>query len=371
MRIRTAVLLLTMFVLAGCSSTSRISMATPTSRVYHGTASVGDFMTITIDSTAQTIAYTDFSNRDIGSVPYTVNSDGTYKLTDPTGNLIAAYEVPNYAVVLQAAKTGPSLAAPSLITAVESGSISMATFAGHSYNYMQFRTASGGLEVGSIAISAQGVGSNSSYWPYGALNPGNEGGSPFHNGTIDMTQAQLDSSGTFLKIPDQGGSSSDYIFGAANGIFAVDTGNGAILGLKKAASKDFDPAFAGTYGAIFYQKTGASTGTGNVETGTATLAHATLVVTASGHVTVTNSQGNAVVQGTLTPVADTAYLYGSAGELQDPCYGVFTFRVSTGNSQQDVFVSFMEKAILFASFSANVPWASGGTYNYLYGVGLK
>jgi hypothetical protein len=371
MRTRTAVLLLTMLLLAGCSSSSRTTMATPTSRVYHGTASVGDFMTITIDSGAQTISYTDFSNGDIGSVPYSVNSDGTYKVTDPTGNLVAAYEVPNYAVIIQAAKTGPGLNVPALITAVESGPISMSTFAGHSYNYMQFRTASGGLEVGSIAISAQGLGSNTSYWPYGALNQGNEGGSPFHNGTIDMTQAQLDSSGTFLKIPDDGGGSSDYIFGTANGIFAVDTGNGAILGLKKAASKDFDPSFAGTYGAIYYQKTGASTGVGNVETGTASLANATMVVTAGGQVTVTDTHGNAIIQATLTPVADAAYLYGTAGELQDPCYGVFTFRVSTANSQQDVFVSFMEKAILFASFSAGVPWSSGGTYNYLYGVGLK
>jgi hypothetical protein len=48
----------------------------------------------------------------------------------------------------------------------------------------------------------------------------------------------------------------------------VDTQNGAILGLKKAASAAFDPSFAATYNAIYYQKTGASTGAGNVETGT-------------------------------------------------------------------------------------------------------
>ncbi len=46
----------------------------------------------------------------------------------------------------------------------------------------------------------------------------------------------------------------DYIFGTPNGVFAVDTPNGAILGLKKAASKAFDPTFAGTYKAIYYQK---------------------------------------------------------------------------------------------------------------------
>ena len=372
MRTRTAFVLLTMFLLASCSSTPRTTMATPTSRVYHGTASVGDFMTITVDSSAQTISYTDLSNSTSGTVPYTINSDGTYTLSDPTGNLVGAYEVPNYALLIQAAKTGPNADTPALITAVESGQISMSTFEAQPYNYMQFRTAAGGLEVGSISVNSSGVGSNSSFWPYGAYNSGNQGQSPFNSGTIDMSQAQLDSSGTFLKIPDPGSSGVfDYVFGTANGIFAVDTQNGAILGLKKAARPAFDPSVAGTYKAIFYQKTGASTGAGNVETGTASLGNATLVVTSGGQVTVSNAQGNQMVQGTLIPVASVSYLYISGGsELQDPCNGVFTFRITTqGVSQQDVFVTFMDKAMLFSSFTANL--AQPGTYSYFYGVGLN
>ena len=50
---------------------------------------------------------------------------------------------------------------------------------------------------------------------------------------------------------------------------------------------------------------------------------------------------------------------------------MFTFRVNGANSQQDVFVSFTDRSMLFASFSANLPWAPGGTYDYLYGVALK
>ena len=316
MRIRSAGWLLVLFLLVSCSSTTRV--AAPAARTYHGTASVGDFMTITLDSEAQVIDYTDISNGGHGTVPYVVNSDGTYTLHDPSGNLVAAYEVPNYALLIQAAKTGPNLDTPALITAVESGQISMATFAGHSYNYMQFRTASGGLEVGSVTISPQGVGSNSSYWPYGALNQGNQGQGPFNTGTIDMTQAQLDSSGTFLKIAEGGvGNGFDYVFGTANGVFAVDSPNGAILGLKKAASKEFDPSFAGTYKAIYYQKTGATTGMGNVETGTASLGHATLLVTSLGNVTVSDAQGHTMIQAMLTPVADAAYLYGDVDELED------------------------------------------------------
>jgi len=369
MRTRSTVVLLTLFLLLSCSSTPRTTMVTPAARVYHGTASVGDFMTITVNSTAQTIAYTDVSNGSTGIVPYTVNSDGTYTLNDPTGNLVGAYEVPNYAMIIQAAKTGPNSNTPALITAVESGPITLATFEGQSYNYMQFRTAAGGIEVGSLSVSTQGLGSVSSYWPYGSLN---QSGSPFNVGTVDIMQAQLDPTGTFLEVPDPGSSTVfDYVFGTANGIFAVDTPNGAILGLKKAASKDFDPSVAGTYRAIYYQKTGASTGAGNIETGNASLANATLVVTSGGQVTVTDAQGNRLTQATLTPVADVSYLYGSSGELTDPCYGVFTFRVTTASSQQDFFVTFMGQAMLFSSFSANLPWTSGGTYNYFYGVGLQ
>src|SRR5271163_734197 len=135
MRTRSLLLLTLLFEMS-CSSTPRSTVTSPASRVYHGTASVGDFMTITVDSSAQTIAYTDVSNNTSGTVPYTVNSDGTYTLNDPTGNLVGAYEVPNYALLIQAAKTGPSEDTPALITAVESGQISLATFEAHPYNFM-------------------------------------------------------------------------------------------------------------------------------------------------------------------------------------------------------------------------------------------
>jgi hypothetical protein len=366
MRLRKMILFLTLLGLAGCNSTTSTTPAAVVARAYNGTASVGDFLTITLDPTAQTISYTDISNGETGVVPYTVNSDGTYTLNDPEGNLIAAYEVPNCALLIQAAKTGPTEDAPALITAVESGQISAATFEGNAYNFMQFRTAAGGLNVGSVSINAQGAGTTSTYWPYGALT---QSGGSFNTGAINVAQAQEDPSGTFLKMPDSGG--YDYVFGTANGIFAVDTGAGAILGLQKAASKNFDPSVAGSYKAIYYQKTGASTGAGNVETGTPSLDNAVITVSSGGQVTVVDTQGNRLVQATLTPVADASYLYGSAGELQDPCWGLFTFRVTTASSQQDVFVTFMGNAMLFSSFQANLPWSSGGTYNYFYGVGLK
>jgi len=162
------------------------------------------------------------------------------------------------------------------------------------------------------------------------------------------------------------------VFGTSGGFFVTDTPNGSILGLEKAASKDFNPAVAGTYDSIFYQKMDAQTGQDDVETGKPSVGQATIVVSDEGAVKITNGKGVVVVQAQLIPVADANYLYGSAGELADPCDGLFTFRVITATSQEDVFVTFIENAMLFSSFSANLPWNSQtGTYNYRYGVGLK
>jgi hypothetical protein len=186
--------------------------------------------------------------------------------------------------------------------------------------------------------------------------------SPFNNNTLLGANFSEDTSGTFLRMTDQG---STDLFGTAGGVFIVDNPNGTILGLKKAATKNFDPSFAGTYKAMFYQKTNASTGQGNVEIGAAGLGSATLLIDSQANLVVQDSQGTTVIQTTLTPVADTSYLYGSGGQLTDPCYGLFTFRITTGNSQQDVFVTFVDRAVLFSSFKTALPLSASNPYDYL------
>jgi len=113
---------------------------------------------------------------------------------------------------------------------------------------------------------------------------------------------------------------------------------------------------------------------GNVEVGAPGLGRATMTITSTGQVAVQDAQGNTLVP--LTPliaIADTTYLYGSIGQLQDPCWGLFTFRLTDVNAgtQQDVFVTFMDRSILFSSFKTRLPLSSGNTYDYLYGAGLK
>ncbi len=367
MKIRLVALALSLCFGLSCSNSSNPLVSPTAPRSYSGTASVGDFLSITLDPASLTFSYKNLSNGDTGSdIPYVINADGTDTLQDPQGNLIAAYEVPGFGLLVEAAKAGPLHNSPALVTAVAKGtSISTTSWANQSFNYMQFRTAAGGLEVGSVVMDSQGDVTHESYWPYGATS----GGPPFNGGQFLSSFFIPDPSGAFMTMSN--GDETDYVFGTPNGVFAVDTANGAIIGLKKASTKAFNPTAAGTYKAIYYQKTGATTGAGNVETGTPSLANATIIVGSTGQITIQDKTGATIVQTALTPVADTPYLFGSANELTDPCFGLFTFRIASASKQQDVFVTFVDHAMLFASFTELLPPSGSNPYDYLYGVGLK
>src|SRR5579862_4681492 len=99
MRLRALLIYLSVLTVVGCNSTVPSAVSTGTAkRAYNGSASVGDFLAITLDPVALTLTYNDLSNGDTGVVPYVVNSDGTYTLNDPNHNLLVAYEVPNYEI---------------------------------------------------------------------------------------------------------------------------------------------------------------------------------------------------------------------------------------------------------------------------------
>jgi len=370
MKFRAFGLLLSLAFVLGCGSTSSNPSSSNSNAVrsYSGTASVGDFLTITLDPAALTFSYVNLSNGDTGTnIPYVVNANGTYTLQDPQGNLLAAYEVPSFGLLVRAAKAGPTHNTPAIVTAVLKGSgISATTWANQSFNLMQFRTSSGGLSIGSVVMNAQGDATSDTYWPYGAST----GQTSFNSSSFSASNFTPNPSGAYMTMPD-GDGGYDYAFGTPNGLFAVDTPNGAIIALEKTASKNFDPAAAGTYHGIYYQKIGALIiGPGNTESGTPRLGNATIVVASNAQVTVQDGHGATILQATLTPVADASYIVGT-GELNDPCNGLFTFRLSTSTSQQDVFVTFVNHAVLFSSFTGVLPVAQGNTYNYLYGVGLK
>jgi len=383
MRIRMLLLSSLLAAIGGFHSSRPVTSVSDL-RSYSGTTSAGGFLSISVNPVAHTLTYSNISEAHDGVVSFVENSDGIYEINDPEGILLAAYEIPNHGLLLEAANAGPDHDALALITAVPVRDISLSTWSSHGYNYMQFRANAGGLEVGSARIDAHGNLSTIAYWPFGELS---QQGSAFHRGGFSGGSMQEDGSGTFLRVPHRDGD-FDYVFGTPNGMFDIDTPNGTILGLKKAAYKEFDPSFAGTYKAFYYRKTGASVsvvdfGTGepslkiadragmlDFEGGMPGLGSATVRISAGGQLTVDDDHGNALLQATLVPVADAAYLHGT-GEFQDPCFGLYTFRVATASFQQDAFVGFQDGEVLFSSFKAGRPWKTGTTYDYLYGVGLR
>lgn len=363
-------------LLVACSSQGgapAASNAVPAAatRAYSGTASVGDFLQITLNAANRTIQYKNLSNGDQGTVTYTVNANGTYAIADPLGNLETAYEVPGYALIIKANKTGADHATPSLITAIEAQPITTSSFRNRSFNYMQFRTRSGGVEIGSIQINGAGDVAVEGFWPYGNQN----GGNPFLLGSpVSGSSLQADPSGAFLKVPDEGGTFS-YIFGTSGGFFAVDTPNGAIVSLNQSATKDFQASYAGTYTAIAYRRVGAHMEAGNVETSTtpAWLWNATIDISTTGFVTIWDGSGP-FITAQLIPVADANHLQGP-GKFSNPCKGLFTLRTTTAvggvTFQRDVFVSFLDRSLLFSSDQTSLPLDGGNDYEDRYGVGLK
>ena len=369
-RMKFYILLAAAGLLAGCGTGGTVTATGPSSsvRTYNGTASVGDFLTITINSTAHTIAYVNLTNGETGTATYTVNSDGSYAVTDPQGNLLSAYEVPGSVMIVEAANAGPGKDTNALITAVESAPIAISNVAGKSYNYMQFRTKDGGAEIGTVAIDSQGNITPNSYDPGSMMW---SGGTLFNSSLFSASSITEAANGDYFSINEQDGSTS-VAFGTTGGLWAVDTANGAIIGLQKAATKNFNTADAGTYNAVYYRKKNAQT-QNNVESGTVIQGQATITIDSSANITVVDNTGNTLASGQLAPVADQTWLYdGTANTLNDPCYGLFAFRTTTANSVQEVFVAFQGNAVIYESFKTSLPIPAdgSGTYNYSYGVGV-
>lgn len=352
-------------LLGGCGSDGSGGAAAPSTSSYSATATYGDFITISVDRAAMSISYTNWTNGMTGTVPYTLAADGSYEITDPSGNLVTAYEVPGFALVVAAMKTGPQADTPSLILAIEKQPITKAAMANAAKNFMQFRTNSGGMELGFALIDGQSNITTGGYWPYGAVNGG---GSAFNSGTMPGSSLSDGPDGTYMILTDPMSGEVDTIFGTTGGFLAVDTPNGSIVCVNQQPVKDFDPAWAGTYKAILYSKSGCTTGMGNVELGTADVDRGTLAIDAAGQVTITDTQNQVVANSTVTPLADNPAIVGGVG-LADPCNGLFYFTVG----DQTVYAMFLDGALLFSSFTPTVDPMSGmvTTYDYFYGVGLK
>ncbi|MBA3937654.1 MAG: hypothetical protein H0X38_09340 [Planctomycetes bacterium] len=354
------------------SSTASHAVAAVTTHNYTGTASVGDFITMTFDTSAHTFSYVNHTNGLSGAGTFTVNVDGSYAMTDSSSCFTDAYEVPGFALVLRGTRTGPTQDTVSLVTALQSQVNTVAGVSNQNFNYMQFRTNSGGVEVGFVGMGPAAQVTHASYWPYGAtqLVP-----DAFHPAdTFPGSPVEDTATGALkLTIIDSGVSVDNFIFATTSGLLAVDTGNGSLVCFHQAATNAFVPAVAGTYRALAFAKNGVTTGSGNTETpAVGTVAKLSISLDASGLISVTDAGSTVLASGTIAPFDSTL----TTG-IGNACPGMFHLTIpriaadGVTAVNQELFLTFVGDALMFSSFQPDPSVSDMRSYDYFYGVALK
>jgi hypothetical protein len=342
---------------------------------YHAAAPVGDFLTLTIDASAHTIAYVNVTNGDAGTVSYTDRSDGGMDVTDPHGDLVLCYQLPGKAVVCRGDTLGPTAATrePALLFGVLDAPLVKDDLRGlGGVGYMQFRTKEGGMEVGHFTLDADGNAAGNAWFPMNQVFPTpppqcygkseyNELSISFADFADDPTYGCVERTES---TPD--GPKVSRVFGTPSGDYMVDAPGGALFIWRDAASTAFDPANAGSYSALVYGKH-VSYQSG-VETGTPEIVTAAVQIGATGTITVTQGTDAVFDAVELLPFAGSPWQ--GATRVTDPTPGLFYFM----DGADPVFVTFFQDALAFATFHPDAVAATCSDvaeYSYTYGIAVK
>ncbi|HEY1256961.1 MAG TPA: Ig-like domain-containing protein, partial [Terracidiphilus sp.] len=348
-------------------------------RNYSGSASVGDFVSFTVDQNKNTLSYNNISNGQTGTVSYSQDAFGSITLNDPSSHLLAVTEVPGYGMVALMNNAGAAADQLALITSINEQQITADSFDGQKYNMFEFRTKGGGVGIAPIAIDSNSNFSGTEFMPFNLLGSNNSGFNLLSGFQLSAVATSPSPDYLFVQLPEPpANSGKNYIFGAPNGMFLVDSEDGSMIGLPKASSKDFDSSWANTYTFTYYEKSNAYGPDGNSqEAGDISGGVGTLTLDSSGNLSLNDGSGNTMATGQLSAVADTASLYdgtttggpATVGELGDPAWGVFTFTDASSGQPQQVFAAFAGTTVLLSSFKTAASFNPGDNYDYFYGVG--
>lgn len=360
--------------LAACGKASQSSAPPPaTTMVYSATASVGDFIDIDIDHSTNSFTWNNRSNGTSGTATFTIDPDDQRLIiTDSEGNFTEGYEIPGYALVMRATKTGPMANVTCLVTALIRQTTTVASISGKDYNYMQFRTGGGGMEVGHISISEDGI-TAGGYYPTGVRD---DNAFPSAADTEPMPFGEPDEATGALIVHDEAENSNAYIFSTSDGLFAIDLPNGAIVAMEEASEIIFDTAKAGTYRGLAFSKNNATYAGASEDPVEGVVSRMSISITDSGDATIYDADGNVFQAVTLTPIAEDDVLVDGlltiAQGVNNDCPGLFVARVDVIASDdstvtREIFISFTSDAILFCSYTPD----AGGSYSYFYGVALN
>ena len=279
--------------------------------------------------------------------------NGEYAISDPSGRFVTAYEIPGLALVMQSSR-------PALVVALAQTKIAKADLVNRHFNYLQFHTTAGGVQMGHVIVNDAADLVFTNYFPACpvALGCGAFGTRSIPGDTMieDRTLGTIDTG------------DAEVLFGMPGGYLALDSAGGSVFAWPEAATKAFDSTRAGVYRAIVYRKD--ATWSNGAESGAEQMVSANVEVSFTGHLKV--QSGTQILLDTdLTAFADADGLHGTdpATSITDPCNGVFV--VHSPADSQDTFVIFMDEAVAFASFTSPTPAGTPVQYSYLYGVGLS
>jgi hypothetical protein len=327
---------------------------------------VGDFLNVVIDPATSTLSYDNVTNGQSGVASYTVATDGSYDVTDPNGSVLSAIELPGYALVMDLDHAGPNSDTRSFAFGIQQAPISLDTFGIDRGVVMQFRTNSGGMQVGCVSIEFPSSITMDEYWPFGALN---NQGLAYRHEQAPIAGVEEDPSGYFLKAAQTEGGYS-YVFQTPSGIAAIDNPNGNMIIFQQPETPAFDAAWAGEYTSLIYRKDDAGRGGTapdggpEAEVGTASIDKRNISIGQDGSLVLADGAGSVIVSGTLA-AADEILI--GPDMLTGPCNGLFGLSALENGQTREVFVAFIDRAVLVSSFRPN----DDGSYGYFYGAGLR
>jgi hypothetical protein len=341
---------------------------------YNGTASVGDFLGVTIDHDASIIHWTNGTNGESGEAPFTVASDGALLVATDTGQIKKAYEIPGYGVVALDANAGPAHDRPSPVFLWEKVAATKSEFKAMAGNMLQFRN-SGAFEIGCGGIASDGSTlTHSGYLPEQLLY----GGSAFVQGeTLPILTAPPADPTTFDGIvladkPDgtisfqayksslPGPDGNPGVLFRAGSSWVIDVDNGSVFLLDAPASKAWQPSNAGTFHLMGWRASGVTSSAA----GTGTFFETTVTLDAAGTMTMDDPGGGPPTVVGLVPFADDADLAGP-DRVDLACNGLFTN--GAGNAASKLVAGFVGQNVFFGS----VKLTDGPTAEFVYGVALK
>lgn len=361
---------------AAAQQTQSVTITAPLPAVnaYSATAAAGDFITITVDRGAQTIAWVNATTLGSGTASYTVGADGALLVADPAAEITKAYEIPGVALVAKDKKAKDGTRS-SPVFAWQKTPATKSQFKNMAANMFQFRN-TGAFEIGCGAISLTGDSISHSLWmPEGAILPTPDVFSLALNWTIAATlPAGAGFSGVLLNDrPDGTIEFKGYKNGVQDGnpgtlfkagqSWAIDVDNGPLFILDQAAGPAWDPARAGTYHVIGWKVTGL----GLLLPGTPGFFEANVAVNAAGTFSWSDLAGTAMGSASLAPFNNDTELHGP-GKVDLPCNGLFTFGTLGAAAGKSV-IGFVGQTLFLGMVKAD--GSSPSTQEFIYGVGLK